>query len=172
MVFRTRKLKRPDVPRVPKTGRQRTEAITKAVVGWLVKKKYSCQIELAILPWGKRRVDVVGLNLKRDIIVIEVKQCWQDFIKDTKWSEYLPFCNVFYFGLPYDLWEARQDQILDAIYGTPAGIIVLSEDGYAYVAHNPKRRVIDSTNKRDLIVRLAWRGGVSARTTRRYPVYL
>ncbi|WP_420548953.1 MmcB family DNA repair protein [Curvivirga sp.] len=46
-----------------------------------------------------RRVDLIGLNDKGKIIIVEVKSSREDFQVDEKWEEYLPFCDQFYFAV-------------------------------------------------------------------------
>lgn len=154
------------------TGKERTKAVTESILGWLTKRNYSCAVELAILPYGNRRCDIVALNLQRDIIIVEVKQSWSDFKNDRKWQEYLPFANRFYFAFPYDLWEDYQDIITDTLAGTTAGVVVLMRDGLAKVVRNSSAMEPSQQNKRDVITRLAWRGGISVRTFRRYRIYI
>lgn len=49
-----------------------------------------------------RRVDVMAVNAKGVIAVIEVKTSLNDFRADRKWPEYLDFCDHFYFAVPED----------------------------------------------------------------------
>lgn len=51
-----------------------------------------------LLPNG-RRVDLMGLGPKGELRIIEVKSSLEDFRIDQKWSEYLPFCDRFYFAV-------------------------------------------------------------------------
>lgn len=43
------------------------------------------------------RADVVGFNDEGKIIILECKASLEDFKKDCKWEQYLPYCNEFYF---------------------------------------------------------------------------
>src|SRR5690606_14977403 len=47
----------------------------------------------------RRRVDVMGINDKGRIIIVEVKSGPTDYRVDDKWNEYLEFCDVFYFSV-------------------------------------------------------------------------
>jgi hypothetical protein len=49
-----------------------------------------------------RRVDVIGLDAKGRIVVVEVKSSIEDFRSDLKWPEYLDFCDAFYFAVAED----------------------------------------------------------------------
>ncbi|MBL4740152.1 MAG: MmcB family DNA repair protein [Sneathiella sp.] len=46
-----------------------------------------------------RRVDVMGINKKGRILVIEVKSGPADFRSDEKWENYLEFCDEYYFAV-------------------------------------------------------------------------
>ena len=47
-----------------------------------------------------RRVDVIGLDRKGIFAIVEIKVSVADLRGDRKWSDYLPFCDVFYFAIP------------------------------------------------------------------------
>ena len=49
-----------------------------------------------------RRVDVIGLDRRAQVTIVEVKTCLEDFRSDRKWPEYLAFCDRFYFAVPED----------------------------------------------------------------------
>ena len=51
---------------------------------------------------NNRRVDIVGLNKKGKLLIIEVKSGLADFRSDQKWQEYLPYCSEFYFAVDTD----------------------------------------------------------------------
>lgn len=50
----------------------------------------------------RRRVDVMGINDKGRIIIVEVKSGPADYRVDEKWSDYLEFCDEFYFAVDAD----------------------------------------------------------------------
>ena len=49
-----------------------------------------------------RRVDIMALDKKGQTTVVEVKSSLEDYASDSKWGEYLPFCDRFYFAVPTD----------------------------------------------------------------------
>jgi len=61
---------------------------------------WSCLFEVS-LKTG-RRVDVMALDGKGRIAVVEVKSSLADFKADQKWELYLEFCDLFYFAVPED----------------------------------------------------------------------
>ncbi|MAL79244.1 MAG: hypothetical protein CMN55_09055 [Sneathiella sp.] len=50
----------------------------------------------------RRRVDVMGIDEKGRIIIVEVKSGPADYRVDEKWREYLDFCDEFYFAVDAD----------------------------------------------------------------------
>ncbi len=49
-----------------------------------------------------RRVDVAALAKDGKFTAVEVKSSVEDFRADTKWQEYLPFCDKFFFAVPLE----------------------------------------------------------------------
>jgi hypothetical protein len=47
-----------------------------------------------------RRVDVAGIRRDGTVAIAEVKSSLADFRADKKWTDYLGFCDVFYFAVP------------------------------------------------------------------------
>ena len=151
-------------------GRSRTDSITKSVIGLFIKRGFSCYVEVGVVPWGKRRVDILCLDTSRHLIAVEVKQSIQDFRNDAKWVDYIPYCSQFYFAFPYDLWKKHEEEL--RLLPKNSGIIVLEDTGHARVIRRCAVREIDQSIKRDLITKLAWRGGLSKRNTRRLRIFL
>jgi hypothetical protein len=54
-----------------------------------------------------RRADVMAVDSKGDIVIIEVKSCLQDFATDQKWPEYALYCDRFYFAVDCDFPKER-----------------------------------------------------------------
>jgi hypothetical protein len=49
-----------------------------------------------------RRVDVMGVSDKGQIVVVEIKSGSADYRSDSKWQEYLDYCDAFYFAVAED----------------------------------------------------------------------
>lgn len=49
-----------------------------------------------------RRADVVGLSPSGDVLIVEIKSCLIDYRTDSKWQDYLDFCDRFYFAVAAD----------------------------------------------------------------------
>ena len=48
---------------------------------------------------NKRRADLVGLDKAGNIIMAEIKVAKADLLGDQKWTEYLDYCDQFYWAL-------------------------------------------------------------------------
>jgi hypothetical protein len=68
-----------------------------------------------------RRVDVMGINSKGRIVVVEVKSGPADYRVDEKWTDYLEFCDEYYFAVdedfPQDLLPKDQGLIIADGFG-------------------------------------------------------
>ncbi len=73
-----------------------------------------------------RRADLMGLDAKGRIVIVEIKVSRADLLGDTKWPDYLEYCDRFYWGLAPHLDRACLDT--PAFQPDVCGIIVA--DGY------------------------------------------
>ena len=56
---------------------------------------------LAEVPLGNgRRADIIGIDAKGCVTLVEVKVSLADLRGDTKWPEYLDYCDRFYWAVP------------------------------------------------------------------------
>lgn len=46
-----------------------------------------------------RRADVMGLGSNGEIWIVETKSCIEDFAVDSKWPDYVDYCDRFFFGV-------------------------------------------------------------------------
>ena len=97
------------------------------------------------LPNG-RRLDVAAVSEAGDIAAVEIKVSLADFRADEKWSEYLEFCDRYYFAVP----EGFPLEILPATYG----LIVADRFGAAIVREAPHSPIAASRRK-SLLIRFA-----------------
>ena len=52
---------------------------------------------------NNRRADLMGIDAKGQVIIVEIKVARGDLLGDHKWPDYLDFCDRFYWGLPPSL---------------------------------------------------------------------
>jgi hypothetical protein len=106
---------------LPDDGRQseRALAIRKGVGRLMITYGYAVLPEIT-LPTG-RRADLVCLNQKGSIWIIEIKSSVADFRADNKWQDYLVHCDEFSFAtgpdVPPEIFPDETGLIVSDIYG-------------------------------------------------------
>ncbi len=73
-----------------------------------------------------RRADLMGIDAKGRIIIVEIKVSRADLLGDGKWPDYLDYCDRFYWGLAPELDRAP----LDTPSFLPERCGVIVADGY------------------------------------------
>jgi hypothetical protein len=73
-----------------------------------------------------RRADLMGIDAKGHVILVEIKVSRADLIGDAKWPDYLDYCDRFYWGLPPSLDRAP----LETEVFLPGRCGVIVADGY------------------------------------------
>jgi len=51
---------------------------------------------------NKRRADLMGIDAKGQIVIVEIKVARGDLLGDNKWTEYLDHCDRFYWAIPVE----------------------------------------------------------------------
>ena len=74
--------------------------VARGVFRLLAQEGYSPILEFT-LPNG-RRLDVAALGPGGELLGVEIKVALADLRGDTKWPEYLEYCDLFYFAIPPD----------------------------------------------------------------------
>lgn len=73
-----------------------------------------------------RRADLMGIDAKGLVVIVEIKVARADLLGDAKWPDYLDFCDRFYWGLPPALDRTPLES--EAYRPDTCGLIVA--DGY------------------------------------------
>jgi len=73
-----------------------------------------------------RRADLMGIDGKGQIVIVEIKVSRADLLGDGKWTDYLDYCDRFYWGLPPTLDRAP----LEGPAFLPGSCGVIVADGY------------------------------------------
>lgn len=55
---------------------------------------------------SNRRADLMGIDAKGRVIIVEIKVSKADLLGDGKWTDYLNHCDRFYWGLSHHLDRA------------------------------------------------------------------
>ena len=69
-----------------------------------------------------RRADLMGMDAKGQIIIVEIKVSRSDLLGDHKWTEYLDYCDRYYWALPPELDSSLLDR--PELQPERAGIII------------------------------------------------
>lgn len=154
--------------------REITQGLVKATNSYLLKKGFAVYNEMAVVKWGRRRVDVIALNLRGEIVVGEVKSSPEDYYSDSKWMTYLEHCNRMHFVFTESVFSKLKAEIAPVLKQHGVGALLLSPTtGYLYSVLPARRRPMCGTNKKALVFRMAWRNAdVSKRTNRRVRIFL
>lgn len=75
---------------------------------------------------GGRRADLMGVDAKGRVVIVEIKVARGDLMGDGKWQDYLDHCDRFYWGLAAGLDRGCMDT--EAFRPDCCGVIVA--DGY------------------------------------------
>lgn len=73
-----------------------------------------------------RRADLMGVDAKGRVIIVEIKVQRGDLLGDGKWPDYLEFCDRFYWGVPPGLDRSP----LEGLDYRPDVCGVIVADGY------------------------------------------
>lgn len=73
-----------------------------------------------------RRADLMGIDAKGLVVIVEIKVARGDLLGDAKWPDYLDYCDRFFWGLPPGLDRAP----LDSAAYRPETCGVIVADGY------------------------------------------
>jgi hypothetical protein len=58
-------------------------------------------LSIAEVPLGNgRRVDLFALSPKGSVTIVEIKVSKADLLSDNKWTEYLDYCDHYYWAVP------------------------------------------------------------------------
>lgn len=93
-----------------------------------------------------RRADLVALDPRGCITILEVKSCLADFQSDRKWPDYRQWCDRFYFAVDTDFPQ-------EVIPGD-CGLIVADRFG-AETLREPPEHKLDAARRKAVTLRFA-----------------
>ena len=150
--------------------KQITEILTKAAIGYWVKKGFGISKEIGVTPSGTRRADLLAVDYKGTLVICEVKSGLLDYISDKKYVEYLPCCNKMYFVV-HDLeWIKPYKAEWKALN---IGVLWLDPStGYIKCVQRCSSREMVMDVQRKIVLHVACRGEFSGRNTYRTKCYI
>tara|TARA_R100001086_G_scaffold221839_1_gene139183 strand:+ start:1932 stop:2495 length:564 start_codon:yes stop_codon:yes gene_type:complete len=95
---------------------------------------------------NNRRADIAALGPSGEVWMVEVKSSIADFRSDSKWPEYMPYCDQLYFAVADDF---PQELIPDE-----TGLIVADAFGGAIIRESPEDK-LPAAQRKAMTLRLA-----------------
>jgi hypothetical protein len=103
---------------------RRAQAVARGIGRLFARNDIWCLSEMALR--NNRRADLMGIDGKGRIIIVEIKVSRADLLGDAKWTDYLDYCDRFFWGLSPELDRAPLEG--SAFLPERCGVIVA--DGY------------------------------------------
>ena len=117
-----------DTPPIPVTtppeDERKAQAVARGIGRLFARNDIWCLPEMPLR--NGRRADLMGLDDKGRIVIVEIKVARADLLGDAKWQDYLAYCDRFFWGLSPDLDRACLEQ--PEFLPESCGVIVA--DGY------------------------------------------
>ncbi len=73
-------------------------AVARGVSRLFLRNQIMVQPEVSLR--NHRRADLMGINAKGEIVLVEIKISRADLLGDQKWPEYLEYCDRFFWAVP------------------------------------------------------------------------
>lgn len=105
------------------------------------------------LPNG-RRTDISAIGANGDIVIVEIKCSRADLLGDSKWPDYLGYCDRFYFAAPpgFDLMPFDRDVM------QPDRVGLIVADGYdAEIVRPAALHALNAARRKSETLRIARR---------------
>lgn len=99
------------------------------------------------LPNG-RRADMMAVDSKGNLAIVEIKVARADLIGDCKWTDYLDFCDRFYWAVPPELARICEGE---RYLPGEAGLIVADRYDAALVRDAAHRPLAPARRKAELL---------------------
>ena len=82
----------------PLSGTPSAQEVARGIKRLFARNDIWCVEEMA-LP-NNRRADLMGIDARGQIVLVEIKVARGDLLGDNKWPDYLDFCDRFFWGVP------------------------------------------------------------------------
>jgi hypothetical protein len=94
----------PAVARALDAAERRAAAVARGICRLFARNDIWALAEMPLR--NGRRADLMGIDAKGHVVIVEIKTARGDLLGDGKWPDYLEFCDRFYWGLPPELDRA------------------------------------------------------------------
>jgi hypothetical protein len=110
--------------------------------------RHDCLTVTEVVLGNNRRADLMGLCSKGMVTIVEVKVSRADLLSDTKWTDYLEYCDRYFWAVPptLALLLERADMLPDR-----CGLIVADHYDAAIVRDAPVYRLPPSRRRAETL---------------------
>lgn len=134
-----------DSPEPPEDAGQRTAAdVVRGVTRMLLRHDLVAVTEVALD--GGRRADLMAIDARGALIIVEIKVSRADLLGDGKWQDYLAHCDRFYWAVPAGFDPAPLDSA--AFLPERTGIIIADRYDAAIIREAHSTALAAPTRKR------------------------
>lgn len=112
------------LPAGHEAAERHAQAVARGIARLFARNDIWCLAEMPLR--NGRRADLMGIDPKGQIVIVEIKVSRADLLGDAKWPDYLDFCDRFFWGLPPELDRA----CLEGAGFMPGRCGVIVADGY------------------------------------------
>lgn len=98
--------------------------VARGIVRLFARNDIWCLTEVPIR--SGRRADLMGIDARGSVVIVEIKVARGDLLGDAKWPDYLDFCDRFFWGVP----PALDRSPLESAAYRPESCGVIVADGY------------------------------------------
>lgn len=112
------------IPATIEADLKAAQAVARGICRLFARNDIWCLPEMPLR--SNRRADLMGIDAKGHLVIVEIKVSKADLIGDSKWTDYLDHCDRFYWGLAAHLDRACMET--EAFLPDRCGLIVA--DGY------------------------------------------
>jgi hypothetical protein len=100
---------------------------------------FACVPELSLA--NGRRADVLALGRKGEVWIIEIKSSPADYLSDSKWRDYMEFCDRFFFAIPAGMDPSLIDEGAGLIIADAWGADIVRDAAEARLAGARRKAV-------------------------------
>ena len=135
---------------IPDDELKAAQAVARGICRLFARNDIWCIPEMPLR--SNRRADLMGIDAKGQLVIVEIKVSKADLLGDAKWGDYLEHCDRFYWGLAAHLDRACMEG--EAFMPQRCGLIVA--DGYDAEILRPAATVpLNAARRKAEIERLA-----------------
>ncbi len=134
---------RPDIadPVVNPDGRQSptAAAVQRGTGRMLLSAGFTSISELSLA--NGRRADLIAINARGEIWIVEIKSSPADYLSDHKWHDYMAYCDRFYFAIPPEMDPGLIDETAGLMIADAWGAEIVREASEAKLSGARRKAV-------------------------------